>query len=230
MRRPRIALLGRFTETASALRYRGVVSSRALLESMWAAGADPVTLLPGADAAAVNWPTRLAGFDGVLLAGGGDLDPRLYGADPAHESVYDVDAVQDAADVSLARHCLATGIPLLGVCRGLHVLNVVRGGSLVVDMPDRHRHRVHDVTLGPGAAHLGLRTPSVRVSCFHHQAVDVLGEGITVVGRAEDDTVEAVVAAAPAWTAAVQWHPEDTWAGDPQQVDVLRTFVRAAVG
>ena len=79
MSRPRIAILGRFTESASALRYRGLVSSRALLEYVWAAGGDPMTLLPGSDPDALDWAARLRGFEGVLLPGGGDVRPTRYG-------------------------------------------------------------------------------------------------------------------------------------------------------
>jgi len=225
--RPRIAILGRFTESASALRYRGVVSSRALLEVVWAAGGDPVTLLPGDSPEALDWDARLAGFDGVLLAGGGDLDPRHYGGDPEDPSVYDVDDVQDRADLSLAAYCLDRGVPVLAVCRGLHVVNVVRGGTLVVDMPENHRHVVQAVALDEGADVLGLADRTVTISCYHHQAIDRLGDGLTVVARADDGTVEAVVVDAPGWAAGVQWHPEDTWADDPSQVALVSAFVRA---
>lgn len=228
MARPRIAILGRFTDSASALRYRGVVSARALLEAVWAAGGDPVTLLPGDSPEALDWPARLRGFDGVLLAGGGDLDPRHYGGDHEHESVYDVDPVQDTADLSLARYCLDNAIPTLAVCRGLHVVNVVRGGSLVVDMPENHRHVVQDVRLAEGSEPLGIVDGHVTISCYHHQAIERLGEGMSVVARAEDGTVEAVVVDAPAWTVGVQWHPEDTWADDPRQVQLLGRFVEEA--
>ena len=204
MPRPRIAILGRFTESASALRYRGVVSSRALLEVVWAAGGDPVTLLPGDSPEALDWDARLAGFDGVLLAGGGDLDPRHYGGDPEDPSVYDVDDVQDRADLSLAAYCLDRGVPVLAVCRGLHVVNVVRGGTLVVDMPENHRHVVQAVALDEGADVLGLADRTVTISCYHHQAIDRLGDGLTVVARADDGTVEAVVVDAPGWAAGVQ--------------------------
>jgi putative glutamine amidotransferase len=228
MARPRIALLGRFTESASALRYRGLVSSRALIEVVWAAGGDPVTLLPGIEPDALDWDARLRGFDGVLLAGGGDVDPRRYGGDHEHDSVYDVDEVQDEADFSLAAHCLTHGIPMLAVCRGLHVVNVVRGGTLIVDMPENHRHVVQDVALEEGADALGIAAESVVISCYHHQAVDRLGEGMQVVARAEDGTVEAVVVDAQAWTVGVQWHPEDTWSSDPRQVQLVRTFVSSS--
>ncbi len=226
MARPRVAFLGRFTESASALRYRGLVSSRALLEVVWAAGGDPVTLLPGMDPEALDWSTRLAGIDGVLLAGGGDLDPQHYGGDHEHDSVYDVDEVQDVADLSLAAYCLEQGIPTLAVCRGLHVVNVVRGGSLVVDMPEHHRHTVQDVPLDEGSGPLGIGADSVRISCYHHQAIDRLGAGMQVVARAEDGTIEAVVVDAKAWTVGVQWHPEDTWTEDEAQVELMSRFVR----
>lgn len=230
MARPRIAVLGRFTQSASALRYRGLVSSRALLDVVWAAGGDPVTLLPGADDEALDWGSRLAGIGGVLLPGGGDVHPRRYGGDEDHEAVYDVDPVQDEADFSLARHCLDNAVPTLAVCRGLHVMNVVRGGTLVIDMPENHRHMVQRVGLGPDAAALGIGAAAVEISCYHHQAVDRLGEGMTVVARAEDGTVEAVVVDAPAWTVGVQWHPEDTFTTDPHQIELVRSLVTRAAG
>jgi putative glutamine amidotransferase len=230
MTRPRIALLGRFTESASALRYRGVVSSRALLDLIWAAGGDPVTLLPGVEPDALDWAARLAGFDGVVLAGGGDIDPARYGGDAEHESVYDVDAVQDESDLTLATYCLANAIATLAVCRGLHVVNVVRGGTLIVDMDENHRHVVQRIPLGPGASVLGLTGDSVEISCYHHQAIDRLGSGMRIVSAAVDGTPEAVVIEGPGWAAGVQWHPEDTWARDPQQVALVSSFIEAAAG
>lgn len=228
MGRPRIAILGRFTDSASALRYRGLVSSRALLEAVWAAGGDPVTLLPGGDEDALDWRTRLSGVHGVVLPGGGDIDPRRYEGDAEHGSIYDVDLVQDAADFSLAEYCLATGMPFLAICRGLHVLNVLRGGSLVVDMPSNHRHLVQEIDLDPRARALGISSSRVTISCYHHQAIERLGEGLTVVGRAGDGTVEAVLVDADSWAAGVQWHPEDTWEEDHQQVDLLQSLIEAS--
>lgn len=228
MVRPRIAVLGRFTESASALRYRGLVSSRALLELVWAAGGDPVTLLPGDDAAALDWASRLDGMGGVLLPGGGDLDPGTYGGDREHASVYDVDPVQDAADLSLAAYCLDQAVPLLAVCRGLHAVNVVRGGTLVVDMPVNHRHVAQEVDVTDPAA-LGLTAGSIVISCYHHQALEVLGQGIRPVAQAADGTVEAVVIEGPGWARGVQWHPEDTFRDDPAQVALVAELVRRSV-
>ena len=227
MARPRIAILGRWTESASALRYRGVVSSRALLESVWAAGGDPVTLLPGDTPDALDWKSRLSGFGGILLPGGGDVHPSRYGA-PVDESMYDMDSVQDEADFSLATYALDHGIPMLAVCRGLHVVNALLGGTLIADMPENHRHVVHDVPLVDPSNVLGIDAPSVAASCYHHQAIDRVADGMTVLGRAADGTVEAVAIEARAWTAGVQWHPEDTAATDPKQVALLGRLVAQA--
>jgi putative glutamine amidotransferase len=225
--RPRIAVLGRWTESASALRYRGVVSSRALLESVWAAGGDPVTLLPGDSADALDWEARLAGFGGVLLPGGGDVHPSRYGA-AVDESMYDMDATQDEADFSLATYTLEHAIPMLAVCRGLHVVNALLGGTLVADMPVHHRHVVHEVPLDDAAGVLGIGASSVSASCYHHQAIDRVADRLTVLGRASDGVVEAVAVEAPAWTVGVQWHPEDTAATDPHQVALLSRLVAEA--
>lgn len=223
--RPRIAIVGRLAASTSALRFAAVVNARALLEAVWAAGGDPVTLLPveGAD-----WTARLAGYDGVLLPGGGDLDPATYGESSRHESVYDVDAVQDAVDLDLARVALAAGIPLLAICRGLHVVNVARGGSLVQNLPVHHRHHEHDVLFDRAHENFGLAGPSVRASCYHHQALDRLGEGVNVVARATDGVPEAALIDAPGWAVGVQWHPEDTAVNDPDQAALFTELVRQA--
>ena len=213
--RPRIALVGRFTDNASALRYAGVVSSRALVQSVWDAGGDPITLLP---VAGCDWAERLVGMDGVLLAGGGDIDPARYGQSP-DPSVYDVDTVQDDADFGFAAAALTLGLPMLAVCRGLHVLNVLHGGTLVQDMPSNHRHHMHTVMVGGS---------SLTCSCYHHQAVDLLGTGLTVIARAQDGTVEALEVDGSPQAHAVQWHPEDTAATDPAQAALFTRLVTDA--
>jgi putative glutamine amidotransferase len=224
--RPRIALIGRFAEHTSATRYAGVVSARALLESLWLAGADPVTLLaaPGPDG--FDWAERLRGIDGVLLAGGADVDPQLYGATEVHPEVYDVDALQDEADLTMSAYCLEHGVPTLAVCRGLHVVNVLRGGSLVQHMDEHHRHVVHDVVIERGPS--GIQPGPITASCYHHQCIDRLGSGLEVVGRAEDGTIEAVEIDSAGWAFGVQWHPEDTAAQDPRQLGVLQALVAAS--
>lgn len=223
--RPRIAIVGRFAATTSALRFGAVVTARAVLESVWAAGGDPATLLPVAES---DWSTRLSGFDGALLPGGGDIEPARYGSSESHESVYDVDRVQDQVDLDSAAYALERGIPLLAICRGLHVVNVLRGGTLLQDMPVHHRTLTHDVVFDSDAARFGLADPKVRASCYHHQALDRVGDGIRVVARAEDGVVEAAMIEASGWAVGVQWHPEDTAATDPQQAAIFAELVARA--
>ncbi len=226
MARPRIALVGRFAEHTSATRYAAIVSARALVESMWLAGAEPLTFLAAPGPEGVDWATRLQGIDGVLLCGGADIDPARYGQTDVHPEVYDVDALQDEADLTLATYCLESGIPTLAVCRGLHVVNVARGGSLVQHMDDHHRHVVHDVVIESGPA--GIEPGPITASCYHHQCIDRLGSGLKAVGRAEDGTVEAVAIDAAGWAFGVQWHPEDTARQDPRQLSVFQALVDAA--
>jgi putative glutamine amidotransferase len=227
--RPLIAIPARFSATTSALRYAAEVNARALVEAVWRAGGEPATIHPAEEDVAA----RLARFDGVLLPGGGDLAPHRYGATDTHDAVYDVDDRQDAFDVEVARHTLKAGIPLLAICRGLQVVNVVLGGSLHQDMggPARdHRPRLHPVTIRPGTrtAH-AMNADKAEASCYHHQQVDRLGDGLTVVATAEDGTIEALEQpTSPGWFTAVQWHPEDTAHTDPSQQNLFDALVRHA--
>ncbi|MDX3580719.1 gamma-glutamyl-gamma-aminobutyrate hydrolase family protein [Streptomyces europaeiscabiei] len=229
MTRPLIAIPARFAATTSALRYAAEVNARALIEAVWRAGGEPASIHPAdGDAAA-----RLARFDGVLLPGGGDLAPYRYGAADTHDSVYDVDEVQDAFDLEAARAALRSGIPLLAVCRGLQVVNVALGGTLEQDMggPEReHRHLVHPVALRRGTVlERATGAQKVEASCYHHQRVDRLGEGLEVTARAADGTAEGLeLRGAPGWFTAVQWHPEDTAEADPAQQALFDALVRAA--
>lgn len=229
---PIVVIPGRFSASASALRYRAVVTARALSEAVLRAGGEPVTVHPWAPDGAVvpaDVADRLRFADAVLLPGGGDLSPERYGQATAHDAVYDVDHEQDAFDLAVAEWALGAGVPVLAVCRGTQVVNVLRGGDLRQHMDDPHRHVVHDVAVDTGsrlAAAVGTR---VTASCYHHQSLERLGEGIVPVARAEDGTVEAIELADPAgWFLGVQWHPEDTAAEDPVQLAVFRALVDAA--
>ncbi|MFJ8357903.1 gamma-glutamyl-gamma-aminobutyrate hydrolase family protein [Streptomyces sp. NPDC093984] len=232
MTRPLIAVPARFSATTSALRYSAEVNARALIEAVWRAGGEPVSIHPS-DCADTAVAARLARFDGVLLPGGGDIAPHRYGAADTHDSVYDVDDLQDAFDIAVARRALESGIPLLAICRGLQVVNVALGGSLHQDMggPDReHRHLLHPVTIRRGTRTArAVGGDKVEASCYHHQRVDRLGNGLTVAATAEDGTVEALeLPAAGGWFTAVQWHPEDTAHHDPSQQNLFDALVRNA--
>ncbi|GAB2837117.1 gamma-glutamyl-gamma-aminobutyrate hydrolase family protein [Actinocorallia aurea] len=227
--RPLIAIPARFSASASALRYAGVVAARAVAEAVWRVGGEPFVMLPDAPREAAG---RLRRCDGLLLPGGGDLAPSRYGAAETHDRVYGVDDAQDAFDLAAAEHALASGLPALAICRGLQVVNVAAGGTLRQHLEPDHMAFAHEVAAEPGS--LLAKTAAERalaVSCFHHQAVATLGAGLTVTARAADGTVEAVERRdAGGWLLAVQWHPEDTAAADQAQQDLFAAFVRAAAG
>ncbi|MFD8305124.1 gamma-glutamyl-gamma-aminobutyrate hydrolase family protein [Streptomyces sp. NPDC059690] len=234
--RPLIAIPARFSATTSALRYAAEVNARALIEAVWRAGGEPATLHPHAPAGTADpaeVATRLARFDGLLLPGGGDIAPHRYGAADAHAAVYDVDDEQDAFDLEVARQALASGVPTLAVCRGMQVVNTVLGGTLHQDMggPEReHRHVRHPVSFAPGSTLTRITgADKAEASCYHHQHVDRLGEGLTVTARAADGTVEAVeLSHGRDLFVGVQWHPEDTAHEDPAQQRLFDALVHTA--
>ncbi|MGW8066036.1 gamma-glutamyl-gamma-aminobutyrate hydrolase family protein [Streptomyces ziwulingensis] len=237
--RPLIAIPARFSATTSALRYAAEVNARALVEAVWRAGGEPATIHPHAPdgtASPAEVAARLARFDGVLLPGGGDLAPHRYGAGTAHETVYDVDDEQDGFDLEVARQTFALGLPLLAVCRGLQVVNTALGGTLHQDMGgsgQEHRHVRHPVSLTPGSTVADVTgADKLEASCYHHQHVDRLGDGLVVTARAADGTVEAVErnGGEDGWFLAVQWHPEDTAADNPGQQSLFDALVGAAGG
>lgn len=157
-------------------------------------------------------------LDGLLFTGGGDVDPSRYGQQPS-PFLGPVDAERDTWEMALVRAGLARRLPMLGICRGAQVMNVALGGTLVQHLPDtttlehcvkeRCSSPVHDVRVD-GTSRLGaiLLTGSLRVNSLHHQAVDLVGSGLSAVAWAEDGTVEAVEARGPNRMIGVQWHPE----------------------
>ncbi|MBK5237640.1 MAG: gamma-glutamyl-gamma-aminobutyrate hydrolase family protein [Actinomycetales bacterium] len=221
--RPRIAILGRFATSTSATRYEALVGARKLVQAVWNAGGEPLTMLPveGSD-----WAERLRGIDGVLMPGGADMNPARYGQSVESDEIYDVDDLSDENDLGMVSFALEAGIPVLAICRGLQVVNVARGGTLVQDMVAPHRHHVAPVTIDASVAELGLSTDVVEASCFHHQMIDTLGEGLEVIARSAEGYVEAVKIASPAWAFGVQWHPEDNTDTNKAQAELFAHFVQ----
>lgn len=233
-RRPVILVPARFSESASALRHRAEVAPRALVEAVFRAGGEPLLMHPdtsGGQADTGEVRDRLAIADGVLLPGGGDLDPRWAGQ-TRHPSLYDVDIEQDAFDLAVTRAVLDTDLPLLAICRGAQVVNVALGGDVVLDMAETvgdHRHRTHRVEVALGSVLGSAAGTDFTVSCYHHQCLGRLGTGLDVVARAGDGVIEGVeLPERAAWFVATQWHPEDTAATDSAQAGVFSAFVAAA--
>jgi putative glutamine amidotransferase len=225
MSRPRIAILARFAENTSATRYAAVITARRLAEAVWAAGGEPLTMLPVADS---DWSERLHGIDGVLMPGGADINPKTYGQEISSEHVYDVDDLADEADISLVKYALKTGIPVLAICRGLQITNAALGGTLIQHMDAPHQHHVASVTIDQYVDELGLSSATLQASCYHHQMIDEVAPGLEVIGRSAEGYVEAVKIDSPAWAFGVQWHPEDNYDSETGQLELLARFVSEA--
>ncbi|WP_351224015.1 gamma-glutamyl-gamma-aminobutyrate hydrolase family protein [Streptomyces sp. NPDC002133] len=168
----------------------------------------------------------VARLDGLVVAGGPDVEPVRYGAEPDPRTGPPA-RQRDAWELALIEAALASGTPLLGICRGMQLLNVALGGTLVQHM-EGHAKEVgvfglHPVTPVPGTRYAALVPEESAVPTYHHQAVDRLGAGLVVSAHAEDGTVEAVELPGPGWVVGVQWHPE--MGGDTR---VMRGLVRAA--
>jgi putative glutamine amidotransferase len=179
------------------------------------AGGIPVLLPPVLPGAAAR---LAAGLDGLLFSGGGDIDPRRYGAEP-HELADVPDYARDAFEFELMRVAIQTRLPFLAICRGIQVLNVARGGTLIQHLPDavgNRRHAAdpvrmgeHDVRIEAGSRLGLLLGPQAQVPTSQHQAVQRLGSGLNAVAWADDGAVEALVLEGHPFGIGVQWHPEE---------------------
>ncbi|MFF2507460.1 gamma-glutamyl-gamma-aminobutyrate hydrolase family protein [Streptomyces sp. NPDC058067] len=211
------------------------------LQSVQAAGGLAVMLPPDAPAAAASLVGRL---DGLVLAGGEDLDPALYGQEP-HPLTEEPVPARDAWERALLTAALERDIPVLGICRGMQLMNVHAGGTLIQHLPDRVGHEAHSGRPGLFAKHAvepvpGTRTAEsipqvVDVAHHHHQAVERLGDEVVATAYAQDGTVEGLEFPGKRFALGVQWHPEMS-AGSPV-VEALvsaarsgRTVVGAAAG
>jgi putative glutamine amidotransferase len=207
------------------------------LEAVRLAGGMPVVLAP-VEADGID--VLLGRLDAICLSGGPDLDPASYGVGP-HERLGPTQPQLDRFELELARAAVARGLPVLGLCRGMQVLNVALGGSLHQHLPDlgggiEHRQQrltsepSHRVTLERQSRLtklIGRRY--LEVNSFHHQALHVLGRGLAVAGRAPDGVVEAVEAPGRRFIFGVQWNAEFL-VGRPEHLALFRGLVRAARG
>ena len=218
MIRPLIAVIGRRAEKVDVLRYSATLAAEAMCEAVWAGGGEPLVLHGPAADPALELESRLARFDGILLPGGADLGPQHYGQEAAAETTGVVD-FQDELDLAVARLVVTSNLPALAICRGMQVLNVALGGTLVQHLAPSSVHHVdpqgrgectHDVAVAESGRLRGVVGQGrVPVSSYHHQAIDLLAPGLRVVGRADDGCIEAVEHES-ADVLGVQWHPEDT--------------------
>jgi gamma-glutamyl-gamma-aminobutyrate hydrolase PuuD len=195
--------------------------------------------------------------DGILLGGGRDIDPARYGQEPT-EHLAPTEPLRDAFELELTERALDRGLPVLGMCRGLQILNVALGGTLVQDVAVKPEwadhpsdrgwrawkeversslegsdevppHPRHPITIEPGSRlHAALGVDEIEVDSFHHQALDEVAPELTVVARAPDGVVEAVELDADGYVLAVQWELQEEWRVDRRFLEPFAQFVAAA--
>ena len=185
----------------------------------------------------------IGGVDGLVLAGGGDVLPSLYG-EAAHAMFDAAEPGRDAYELELARRAIEADLPLLAICRGIQVLNVARGGTLIQHIPDElqdglnHTLRepayaiAHDVWVTDGSLleqlmRERLEGDTLPVNSRHHQAVKALGEGLVMTGTAPDGVIEAVEDPRRRFCLGVQWHPENFYRTGEFRA-IFEAFVAAA--
>ena len=194
------------------------------LESVRRAGGEPVEVVVGGES-----PEQiLARVDGLMLTGGGDVDPQLYGEAP-HDTFQAAETGRDAFEIALARAAVANGIPMLAICRGMQVLNVAMGGTLIQDIPSQVTgalpHSVpqpragsaHEVWVAKGSRLHALLKDHMEddeichVNSRHHQSVKQVANGFEVTATSPDGVIEAMEKPDAPYCVAVQWHPENFW-------------------
>ena len=205
------------------------------LDAVAAAGGIPVILAP---LPARRLEAIIERLDGVCLSGGPDVEPGCYGAS-AHPELGPTEPEVDLFELGLVRAARRRGLPILAICRGMQVLNIARGGTLVQHLPDiggeiQHRQTgpasepTHDVAVAAGSklAHIA-GSERIDVNSFHHQAIDRLGTGLEPVAWSDDGVIEAVEAPGDPFTLGVQWHAE-CLTERPEQARLFTGLVDAA--
>lgn len=205
-------------------------------EAILAASGVPV-LLPATESFSLD--ELLTPLSGLLLAGGGDVNPELY-SEPPHLTAERVDPIRDRFEMEAARWALRRDLPILGICRGMQLLNVATGGTLIQDIasqtdnplrhsrPDAIDDPVHPVRIESDSrlAHV-LGCTEVQVNTGHHQAAKQIAFGMRAVAWAEDGVIEAIESEDRHWVVGVQWHPEMMFRNHPEQARLFTALVEA---
>ena len=216
----------------NGIRTHGYATGALYADAVTRAGGIPVMLPPIPDLV-----PRLSGLlsrvDGIVLHGGGDIEPERYGQSRDAASLYGMNAAHDEVELALVRDAISRDVPMLAICRGLQIVNVALGGTLHQDLgTPEHTRRFHPVNLVDGSRTADAMGSVLAAAChsYHHQAIDSVGDGLVVTARADDGTIEGVERPASRWLVAVQWHPEDSAGDDPQQQSLFDELIRRAQG
>lgn len=220
-----IPLIGVSTYVAEAAwgawRRPAAVLPEAYYELVAAAGGRPLLLPPlrtAASGPSFGAEEVIERLDGLVLTGGGDVDPAAYGEEAGSE-VGGVDAVRDESERALLAAAIQADLPVLAICRGLQILNTECGGTLFQHLPDVVGHEEHrtapgmfgevKVTTTPGSRTASIFGSAATVLCSHHQSIKELGPGLVATAHADDGLIEAVELPASTFVVGVQWHPEE---------------------
>ena len=238
--RPRIGIAGAPPRSPDQKTFQAYV------DAVEDAGGSALPILPGIG---VDVLDRV---DGLVLTGGLDVDPKEYGERVDAASAVEIDQERDTLELPLAREAVRRDLPVLAICRGVQVLNVALGGTLIQDVDVQrsgrqswsHQQRksrpeapldaaIHQVEVAPGSRLRGIAaTDRLGVNTFHHQAIGKVAPGLVVTARAIEpnatDVIEAVEAPGCRWVLGVQWHPERMWRSAAPQRRLFAELVRAA--
>ena len=227
---PHVLIVGRLSPESKGVRGASFAAGQTYFRAVERAGGVPL-MLPPIPSLTDRLAELVGRVDALVLHGGGDVDPRRYGEEPSAEQLYGIVAEHDEVEIELVRAAVAADLPMLAICRGMQVLNVALGGTLVQHIgSEDHWLRLHPVDVEPDsrlAAALGS-TRADACHSVHHQAVARLGDGLRIVGAAVDGIPEAIEAGQCRWAVGVQWHPEDTAGNDSQQQRLFDQLIRQA--
>jgi putative glutamine amidotransferase len=203
--------------------YRNPKNAEAYQQALRAVGIEPVLIEPGAE-------PRIEELDGLLLSGGTDLNPKLYGEEP-HEANDEPDDARDATEQRMLAAALDRDMPVLAICRGMQLFNVAHGGTLEQHV-EGHRMpgepEAHQIDVEPGTRLADATGPGAQtVNSRHHQIVGRVGEGLRVSAVSAEGYPEALERTDKRFAVAVQWHPEDLVESSPEAKRLFAAFAKA---
>ena len=213
---PRILLPGKLTSGAAGVRGDSYSNGLRYAQAVARAGGVVLTVPPLAESLK-HVAELVADCDGVLIQGGGDVDPQRYSESQRSDTVYGIVSAHDDLEIAIVLEAVRQDKPLLAICRGIQILNVALGGTLHQDLGDvladreSHWDTYHPISLLPNsrlALAMGTISPQQSHS-FHHQALKTVAPDLQIVGQAPDGVIEAVEHRSSGWIVGVQWHPED---------------------